>query len=87
MHGQTRTANELKIKGVIVSPGGIRSIWLRHGLERRSLRLNRRTGEGQRREGSPRRDRDPSSGLFVWTGYILRGLYQRHRQDIPADRY
>ena len=41
MHGQTRTANELKIEGVIVSPGGIRSIWLRHELERRSLRLKR----------------------------------------------
>jgi transposase InsO family protein len=40
-HGQTRTANELKIEGIIVSPGGIRSIWLRHGLERRSLRLKR----------------------------------------------
>jgi len=40
-HGQTRTSNELKIDGVIVSPGGIRSIWLRHGLERRALRLKR----------------------------------------------
>jgi len=41
MHGQTRASNELKIEGVIVSPGGIRSIWLRHGLERRTLRLKR----------------------------------------------
>ena len=41
MHGQTRTANELKIEGVIVSPGGIRSIWLRHNLEKRALRLKR----------------------------------------------
>jgi transposase InsO family protein len=40
-HGQTRTSNELKIEGVIVSPGGIRSIWLRHKLERRPLRLKR----------------------------------------------
>lgn len=40
-HGQTRTSNELKIEGVIVSPGGIRGIWLRHGLEKRSLRLKR----------------------------------------------
>ena len=40
-HGQTRTSNELKIEGVIVSPGGIRSIWLRHNLEKRSLRLKR----------------------------------------------
>ena len=41
MHGQTRTANELKIEGVIVSPGGIRGIWLRHGLEKRAFRLKR----------------------------------------------
>jgi transposase InsO family protein len=41
MHGQTRTSNELKLEGIIVSPCGIRGIWLRHGLERRSLRLKR----------------------------------------------
>jgi transposase InsO family protein len=41
MHGQTRTSNELKMDGIIVSPCGIRGIWLRHGLERRSLRLKR----------------------------------------------
>lgn len=41
MHGQARTSNELKIEGIIVSPCGIRSIWLRHGLERRPLRLKR----------------------------------------------
>lgn len=41
MHGQARTSNELKIESIIVSPCGIRSIWLRHGLERRVLRLKR----------------------------------------------
>jgi transposase InsO family protein len=41
MHGQARTSNELKMEGIIVSPCGIRSIWLRHGLERRVLRLKR----------------------------------------------
>ena len=40
-HGQARVANELKRAGIIVSAGGIRSIWLRHGLEKRSLRLKR----------------------------------------------
>ncbi len=40
-HGQARVANELKLEGIIVSPGGIRSIWLRHGLERKHLRLKR----------------------------------------------
>jgi len=31
-HGQTRNSNELRRKGVSVSPSGVRSIWLRHNL-------------------------------------------------------
>lgn len=31
-HGQVRTSNELRKLGVFVSPSGVRSIWLRHGL-------------------------------------------------------
>jgi len=41
MYGQLRVANEFKKKGIILSPGGVRSIWLRHGLEIRKLRLKR----------------------------------------------
>lgn len=40
-HGQTRTSNELKIQGVMVSAGGVRGIWLRQNLQIRSLRLKR----------------------------------------------
>jgi len=40
-HGQTRTANELKKKGTILSAGGVRSIWLRHNLQTKGLRLKR----------------------------------------------
>ena len=40
-HGQTRTANELKKIGVLLSAGGVRSIWLRHKLHVKSLRLKR----------------------------------------------
>jgi len=39
--GQSRSANELKKKGIIISAGGIRSIWLRHNLQTKSLRLKR----------------------------------------------
>jgi hypothetical protein len=37
--GQLRVSNELKKKGFIVSPGGVRSIWLRHDLHTFKLRL------------------------------------------------
>ncbi len=37
--GQLRVSNELKKKGWIVSPGGVRSIWLRHDLHTFKHRL------------------------------------------------
>lgn len=40
-HGQVRAANELKKKGIVISAGGVRSIWLRHKLQIKSLRLKR----------------------------------------------
>ena len=40
-HGQVRASNELKRRGIMVSAGGIRSIWLRHSLEKKDLRLKR----------------------------------------------
>ena len=40
-HGQTRTSNELKKQGVVISAGGVRSIWLRHDLQIKGLRLKR----------------------------------------------
>ena len=37
--GQLRVSNELKKKGILVSPGGVRSIWLRHDLQSFDRRL------------------------------------------------
>jgi transposase InsO family protein len=39
-YGQARAANELRKDGVLVSGGGVRSIWLRHNLETFKKRLN-----------------------------------------------
>ena len=38
-YGQLRASNELKKKGIFVSPGGVRSVWLRHDLETFRKRL------------------------------------------------
>ncbi len=37
--GQTCTSNELRKRGIFVSPSGVRCIWLRHNLERMKKRL------------------------------------------------
>ena len=37
--GQARTSNELRKRGVFVSPSGVRSVWLRHDLENFKKRL------------------------------------------------
>ena len=38
-YGQVRASNELKKKGIFISPGGVRSVWLRHDLEKFAKRL------------------------------------------------
>lgn len=38
-YGQVRATNELRKKGIFVSPGGVRSIWLRNDLETKKKRL------------------------------------------------
>ena len=47
-YGQLRAANELRKGGVLISPCGVRSIWLRHDLEtfkKRLIRLEERAAQ------------------------------------------
>jgi hypothetical protein len=47
-HGPVRVAQELTLKGVQVSAGGVRGVWSRHGLltkHERLLRLEKATAE------------------------------------------
>lgn len=38
-HGQVRVSNELRKRGIFVSPSGVRSVWLRHDLANFKQRL------------------------------------------------
>ena len=38
-YGQLRVSNELKKSGILVSPGGVRAIWIRNDLNNISKRL------------------------------------------------
>jgi transposase InsO family protein len=38
-YGQVRVANELRKVGMSISPAGVRTVWMRHGLQRFEMRL------------------------------------------------
>jgi len=73
-YGQLRASNELRKQGVLISSGGIRSIWLRHGLETFKKRL-RALEEKAAKEG------------IVYTEEQIRVLEQarRERETVPDE--
>jgi transposase InsO family protein len=40
-HGQVRTSNELRKRGIDISPSGVRGVWIRHDLRTMKQRLRR----------------------------------------------
>jgi transposase InsO family protein len=73
-YGQLRVSNELRKQGVLISSGGIRSIWLRHDLETFKKRL-KALEERAAKEG------------IVYTEEQLRVLEQarKERETVPDE--
>ena len=71
-YGQVRASNELRKRGVFVSPGGVRCVWLRHDLEsfkKRLVALERKMAEG---------------GGMVLTEAQVVALERKHDDDVAC---
>jgi hypothetical protein len=72
-HGQVRASNELRKRGVFVSPSGVRSIWLRHGLASFKQRLSAL-------------EKQVTQQGIVLTGAQVAALEKKHEDDLASAR-